>query len=324
MTDSVSASLPRRPWWRGDVPLSWRTDSSIVVGHGARSVVVTDVSREAVAWLVSLNGHATLDEALADAATRGLGRREPRRILRAVVLTGALDDAASSSIELRDAVPAIRDRLNEELAALRHRWGSPASARQAFSARRQATVAIRGDGPVAEAMAATLTASGVGSLVTADGLRPGSRRGRARSGALTCVVLCDSTGAQSASAPEALALDVAHLPVSAHGSIGSVGPLVIPGHTSCLRCRDLHRQDADPAWSRVAVQLSRPISVVAPAALVTAVTGWAALMILPLIDATEPHRDSAQHEWTFNLDGSPPEATLRSPHPLCGCRWWAA
>lgn len=32
-----------------------------------------------------------------------------------------------------------------------------------------------------------------------------------------------------------------------------VGPLVVPGGTSCLRCHDLHRTDADPAWPTLAL-----------------------------------------------------------------------
>ena len=40
------------------------------------------------------------------------------------------------------------------------------------------------------------------------------------------------------------------------GDHGVVGPLVIPGLTSCLRCADLHRRDRDPAWHALAVQLT--------------------------------------------------------------------
>lgn len=37
-----------------------------------------------------------------------------------------------------------------------------------------------------------------------------------------------------------------------------VGPLVIPGRTSCLQCADLHRTDRDAAWPAVATQLRVP------------------------------------------------------------------
>ena len=48
---------------------------------------------------------------------------------------------------------------------------------------------------------------------------------------------------------------VPHLPVRVRDGTGLVGPLVIPGVTSCLRCADLHRSDRDAAWPAVAAQL---------------------------------------------------------------------
>ncbi len=44
-------------------------------------------------------------------------------------------------------------------------------------------------------------------------------------------------------------------PVRVRDGTGLVGPLVIPGMTSCLRCADLHRSDRDAAWPAVAAQL---------------------------------------------------------------------
>ena len=48
---------------------------------------------------------------------------------------------------------------------------------------------------------------------------------------------------------------VPHLPVRVRDGTGLVGPLVIPGVTSCLGCADLHRSDRDAAWPAVAAQL---------------------------------------------------------------------
>ena len=62
-----------------------------------------------------------------------------------------------------------------------------------------------------------------------------------------------------------------------------VGPLVVPGATACLRCLDLHRADADPAWPLLVEQYSRftrqdrPDGVPEPvdAALAHVAMGWA-------------------------------------------------
>jgi hypothetical protein len=49
--------------------------------------------------------------------------------------------------------------------------------------------------------------------------------------------------------------DVAHLPIALERGRTTVGPLVIPGETPCLACRDGHERDRDPAWPRMHAQL---------------------------------------------------------------------
>lgn len=49
--------------------------------------------------------------------------------------------------------------------------------------------------------------------------------------------------------------DVAHLPVVFGDGGVTVGPSVVPGRGPCVRCLDLHRRDADPAWPAMAAQL---------------------------------------------------------------------
>ena len=47
---------------------------------------------------------------------------------------------------------------------------------------------------------------------------------------------------------------VPHLAVSAEEAIGVIGPLVRPGRSACLRCVDLRKADADPAWPKIVAQ----------------------------------------------------------------------
>lgn len=58
--------------------------------------------------------------------------------------------------------------------------------------------------------------------------------------------------------------DVAHLPVSFLHREVTVGPLVIPGASPCLACRDAHDVDRDPAWPLLHAQLvggaGRPVA----------------------------------------------------------------
>ena len=69
------------------------------------------------------------------------------------------------------------------------------------------------------------------------------------------VVLSDSLVADPRMLRELHAARIPHLPVRVRDGAGLVGPLVLPGVTSCLRCADLHRSDRDAAWPAVAAQL---------------------------------------------------------------------
>lgn len=58
--------------------------------------------------------------------------------------------------------------------------------------------------------------------------------------------------------------DVPHLPVAFERQAAVVGPLVFPGRTPCLSCRDAHEQQRDPAWPMLHAQLvGRPVQITA-------------------------------------------------------------
>lgn len=48
---------------------------------------------------------------------------------------------------------------------------------------------------------------------------------------------------------------IPHLSVRLRDGVGIVGPLVLPGSSSCLRCADFHRAELDPQWPMIAAQL---------------------------------------------------------------------
>jgi hypothetical protein len=78
---------------------------------------------------------------------------------------------------------------------------------------------------------------------------------------------------------------VPHLVATVRGETGVVGPLVLPGRTSCLRCADAWRREDDPDWPRLAAQLAAadpPSSGATVTCLLTAVT--AAVQVLAHLD----------------------------------------
>jgi hypothetical protein len=133
------------------------------------------------------------------------------------------------------------------------------------------------------------------------------------------VVLARSWAASDPLVGEVHDAGVPHLVATVRGEIGVVGPLVIPGATSCLRCADLHRRDADPRWPGLAAQLTAaepPPSGTTVTCLLTAAT--AAVQVLAYLDGTGlPVTAGA------TVELRPPDLVPRyrswAAHPGCGC-----
>jgi hypothetical protein len=107
---------------------------------------------------------------------------------------------------------------------------------------------------------------------------------------------------------------------------GLVGPLVIPGVTSCLGCADLHRSDRDAAWPAIAAQLRETIGV-ADRATLLATAALALSQVNRVIGAVRgqtaapdpgpPQALNATLE--FDLNAGAIVARQWTRHPLCAC-----
>lgn len=131
--------LPERPWLRDDVPWAWREDDTLQVGDGDRRLLLPGVSPAVADWLVSLRGERSLSTVIAAARHAGLTAALARRLLRTLMSTGILDDAAAMPESLRCAHPLIREQLAHDLAAARQVHGSAAAAARAIDRRRAAS-----------------------------------------------------------------------------------------------------------------------------------------------------------------------------------------
>ena len=210
-----------------------------------------------------------------------------------------------------------------------------------IAARGRREVHVIGTGRLAETLAGTLTAAGVGSVhglaapppswpvesAGAAGGGPGGRRP-------DVVVLVRPAAADSVAAGRLLAADVAHLSVVVREAGLIVGPLVVPGAGPCLRCLDLHRTDRDPAWPRLLAQLpGRPTPADAGETASSQLgASLAALQVLAHLDglAPTPAADGARGRARPASVGATLEVDLpdglvsRRPwtvHPACGCSW---
>jgi bacteriocin biosynthesis cyclodehydratase domain-containing protein len=117
---------------------------------------------------------------------------------------------------------------------------------------------------------------------------------------------------------------VPHLPVRVRDGTGLVGPLVIPGVTSCLGCADLHRSDRDSAWPAIAAQLRDTVGV-ADRATLLATAALALSQVNRVIAAVRgqkatPDPPSALNATLeFDLNAGSIVARQWTRHPLCSC-----
>lgn len=320
---SCAAALPHRPWSRDDVPVVWRSDTCVEMGWPPRQLRLEGVDRAHIAWLLGLHGDRELGEALARGREQGLTPALMRRLLTAGVGSGLVDDASQMPETLRDAPVHLRDLIMPDVIASRHIHGGTAQAREAVDRRQRAEVAIHGTGPVADAVALVLTCAGVGSVVQDRATHSASKRHRRGILHRACHVLCDIAHPDAAADPDAMALDIPHLAVAVTGGRAVIGPLVIPGRTSCLRCRDLHLADADGTWPRAAVQWAARRPGPTAAGLAHLSGAWAALHALAVIDLGPGEVRVPVMDGAFVV--ALPEASIswepRPAHPLCGCLW---
>jgi hypothetical protein len=132
------------------------------------------------------------------------------------------------------------------------------------------------------------------------------------------VVVTDRLEPDRALAVELTRVDHPHLLVRprAHGAV--VGPLVVPGRTSCLRCGDLSRTRSDPAWPRMLAQLCRirgrwdPLAAEWAAALTT--TQVLAHLAGRTVETAAATLELGPLDWSWQRRVWPAD-------PACGCCW---
>jgi bacteriocin biosynthesis cyclodehydratase domain-containing protein len=116
---------------------------------------------------------------------------------------------------------------------------------------RTMSIRVHGNGPLSDVVVSALRCSGAR-------VRHTSQRGATGADA-DLVVLTDFLVVDPALVRELHDAGTPHLLVRVRDGTGLVGPMVVPGVTSCLRCADLHRSDHDAAWPAVAAQLRETV-----------------------------------------------------------------
>jgi hypothetical protein len=313
---SKSPARPEHPQLAPYAPVIQRADDEIQVGIDPANALVFRGSGFG-ALLGLLNGSHPTTAVVRAGRAAGLTMDQ---------VTGALDAlTAAGLLTERDATS-----YTESLASSRLR--------------------LFGAGSIGSQLARLLIASGVGTLYVYDPERPDTAlypaagllpsRAEALRAALAdvdttistvshwskpemarldlTIIACDRPEPDRVITDHLIRSDQPHLLVRGWGNGVSVGPLVVPGQTSCLRCADLARSDADAQWSNVLRQLTR-LQIQSPPALLAWAAATAAAQTLAFLHGDLPESAGS----TLELGWPDFVTRLRRwpAHGGCGCGW---
>ncbi|MEJ7707876.1 MAG: hypothetical protein WKF82_11765 [Nocardioidaceae bacterium] len=235
---------------------------------------------------------------LAAASSTGLERSDCDVALGALIDCGAVVDQADCRS------PRVGEHMWSALSLLA---GPERAAVDVARCRDSAAIWVDGDGQVADR---------VRQLVEVAQLR-----GAERSSAADLVVVASDQEPPRTAIDRLMHAGVPHLWVCIRDVVGVVGPFVIPGQTSCLRCVDCARTDLDAAWpTLLASAQARPLLVppVDPA-LGALVAAWAVLEAQVWASGIHPPTCDRVIEVPYGCGVVQTERF--DLHPQCGCGW---
>ena len=317
--------LPDRPALAPHAPVLRRGPASRQVGLDPRTAVV--LSGPGVpALLDRLDGQTRLRTLRTLAAGDGMSAADVDAVLRALQAAGLLLDGAAADPTSTNQAGTEPSRvrvvglgpLGQQVTALLLAAGLP-------------VVAARLDRPPPE------SARGRPSPATPPGLAlpdavpvPAPSRGRLSlvnhwskpdDARVALTVVAPDTVEPDRTVTEWLVReDQPHLVLRLAGTAATVGPLVLPGRTPCLRCTDLTRRDLDPAWPTLLAQLTT-LRLPTPPALLA----WAAATAVVQVMARLQHQLPEVAGATLELDARDHRSRWRAwpLHTGCGCAWAA-
>ncbi|WP_024795482.1 hypothetical protein [Tomitella biformata] len=223
----------------------------------------------------------------------------------------SLDEACMRSAVAKESVLPILEELGRS---------GFLSARRPEPVRRS-PVRVHGRGPLTDHLRSHLLDLGFTVLHTSANT-PSGDESRWQTG---LVLLTDRIVPEPGMLRELHSRAIPHLSVRLRDGVGVLGPLVLPGTTSCLRCADLYRRDLDPDWPLLlAQQLGRTGNACRATLLATVGLAMTELARILTPGSNSPHLAQGQPvtlNTTIEVDlRTPSLATRHWPrHPLCRC-----
>lgn len=312
---STLMSAQARPVYRQDFPMVWRETGHLVIWSSDTRAVLDRMDEVHATWLRNLDGLRTWRQITADL---NITPAAAGRIIRTLQSLGALDDATDMPNSWRWLTSVERDEQVGDLAAAVHTYPTGRTALDAFENRRETSIHVAGATQLANEIYTLLDLCGfrVCQPTPAPVIPPHEK---------LIVVLAGGVHPDIIDDVDSPLHDHPHLPATVYGARAVVGPIVLPGQTSCLRCAYLHTVDADAMWPKVTLQLASQLhrlkSLPLDRLLIRAAAVQTALLIRSWVD--QPTVTGPWHELAFelHLPGGRPRPIARPPHPLCGCSW---
>jgi len=294
-------TLAPLPMLRAGAVILLRPGGRIQVGHDPDRAVIIEPPAHVVpdrlaALLRSLTGPQTPQDTADRAAAAGLTADEVRELLDALVEAGTAHHG-------RSAITPMQIR-------------------------------IHGSGPLADATASALSRPEFSVVQSVrrprlfDGdVDPITHEDRMVTWATDLVILTDFLAHDPWLVSSLMRHRIPHLMVRLRDGTGVIGPMVLPGLSSCLHCADHHRRDRDRDWPIVSAQLLG-LSGWAGSATIAGTAAIVQAEVEHVAAATRPDRRTGTLGAPTSLDATiefradPSSLLIRgwSPHPLCGCR----
>jgi hypothetical protein len=306
-----------RPQIKPGLRRVWRDGSTVQIGLTPDAGVVLAGLAPAEADLLGrLDGTRPSAELTAWAEARGVPADRVAALLalldRAGVLTGPPTDRA----HLHRLGDQDRQRLRPDALAWSVVYPDAGDGFGLLAERSRHQALLVGRGRLAVAARAAVRRTGV-QLHHQDELPHPLPTG-------TLVLLIGEDAVSPSAGAVLLNAGLAHLVALVGADRATVGPLVVPGRSACLRCLELYRTDRDPAWPTVAAQLgAAPPAARGESVLTQLAAGLLALQVACWVDQ---RRSPASLGATLTV-GLPDGLSTRrawSMHPRCGCSWLAA
>lgn len=317
---------------RPGTPVLLRGPGAVQLGSDPATAIRLDgLSEPQIAALSALAEDGSAGDRPGRVSTSGRIGALPRRVTAELRRRGALVDAPASRHADEDAWTAARADGRGDTSRIR---------------RRAAAVGVCGLGRTGLLVARSLAAAGIGAVVVDDDLtvgpydvspggytlrdvgthrraaaarllrEAGTRVGVGARTDLDAVVVVTGGALDVARTWQLMGDGIPHLPVAWEGPVVTVGPLVIPGTTACLRCVDLHRRDDDPAWPVLAAQVARRGRHLEETVLALTAAASALRALTALVDTDEVRGPFSER---FSLTGAPATTEHWPVHPECGC-----